>query len=510
MFAFVSCESCCELSAGFWIDWFVFLVPMAGDDSTSSDVAESSISKVSKTFTNKKINIVLDETNFLLWKQQILLAVRSHRLEKLLVCTLKAPPTKVRSSDGQMVENEDHEVFVAQDSARASWLLSMISAHLLPQFVGAETALEIWSAVLKYFASRSTTTVMSLHYRLRSLKKGSLSMRAFVSQVKEVCDALASCGSPISELEQIATILNGVPIEYQPFVAVITANRDPYSLDEAISILFDAETQLTSFATDTDFSSNLNMAQVTDYAQNSDRNKNQSSQMNKSYRQSFGQRGRGRTGPRADSSTKDSSSNAVNLCAYDANSSGYSCSCAGSGSQEVSGDSNAQVNLCKMDKVSHGSASLFNVVPVVPGIVQVLKSVPQVTQSEPLVETGAGSAAQSVGVVDVVNIPAEVVSPADNVASSVALEPDVDGETEYSINEVIPEQPELGVSAGEQSMFSLNEYNEYGSASSDEVSATMQHNLAPEEELLECSNDRALPSEDCHDPQLSNSTPDDF
>ncbi|KAL4309935.1 hypothetical protein GQ457_01G029790 [Hibiscus cannabinus] len=49
-------------------------------------------------------------------------------------------------------------------------------------------------------------------------------MRAFVSQVKEVCDTLASCGSPISDMEKIVTILNGLPGEYQPFVVVITAN----------------------------------------------------------------------------------------------------------------------------------------------------------------------------------------------------------------------------------------------------------------------------------------------
>ncbi|KAK9001862.1 hypothetical protein V6N11_024560 [Hibiscus sabdariffa] len=36
-----------------------------------------------------------------------------------------------------------------------------------------------------------------------------------VSKVKEVCDALASCGSPISDLEKVATVLNGLPCEYQ-------------------------------------------------------------------------------------------------------------------------------------------------------------------------------------------------------------------------------------------------------------------------------------------------------
>ncbi|KAL4324575.1 hypothetical protein GQ457_11G028900 [Hibiscus cannabinus] len=93
-----------------------------------------------RIFMNKKINIVLDETNFLLWKQQVLLTMRSHRLERLLMGELTAPPERVPGEGGSLVLNDEYETFVAQDSALASWLLSTISTHLLPQFVGVEIA----------------------------------------------------------------------------------------------------------------------------------------------------------------------------------------------------------------------------------------------------------------------------------------------------------------------------------------------------------------------------------
>ncbi|KAL4311694.1 hypothetical protein GQ457_01G027230 [Hibiscus cannabinus] len=89
--------------------------------------------QTSKVFTNKNVNVVLDEMNFLLWKQ-VLLTVRSHHLEKLLTGAEK-PPTET------VVVN------------------------------GAETAATVWSMVLKFFANISTTNVMSLHCRLRSMKK---------------------------------------------------------------------------------------------------------------------------------------------------------------------------------------------------------------------------------------------------------------------------------------------------------------------------------------------------
>ncbi|KAL4312019.1 hypothetical protein GQ457_01G018020 [Hibiscus cannabinus] len=190
---------------------------------SSSEVAQSGgstggVSTVTKSFTNKKVSVVLDEYNFLVWKQQVLLVVRSLRLEKLLTGDLKPSPPTIVSADGAAVDNEEYEVFVAQDSALESWLLSTISPPLLPQFVGADTTAAIWSTILHFFASRSTTTVMSLHYKLRSIKKGDLNMRAYVSQIKEICNALASSGSPISDLEKIATILNGLSIEYLPFL----------------------------------------------------------------------------------------------------------------------------------------------------------------------------------------------------------------------------------------------------------------------------------------------------
>ncbi|KAL4379239.1 hypothetical protein GQ457_02G030800 [Hibiscus cannabinus] len=228
---------------------------------TSKPVAEPTfaIPKQSQTFSSKKVSVVLDESNFLTWKQQVLLAVRSLRLEKLLTGALTPPPATV-VANGRVVENVDHEIFVAQDSALASWLLSTISPQLLPEFVGADTAAKIWTTVLKFFSSRSTTTVMSLQYRLRSVKKGDQSMRAYVAQIKEICNLLASSGSPISDLEKIATILNGLPMEYQPFVAIITASRDPFTLDAAIFVLFDAETQLNSFNPLSEVASSLNVA----------------------------------------------------------------------------------------------------------------------------------------------------------------------------------------------------------------------------------------------------------
>ncbi|KAE8656318.1 Nodulation-signaling pathway 2 protein [Hibiscus syriacus] len=198
-------------------------------------------------FSHKRINVVLDETNFLLWKQQILLTVRSHRLERLLTGVLRPPPETILDDSGVTRANDAFEDYVAQDSALASWLLSTISSPLLPHFVGAESAADVWNIVQQLFASRSTTAAMSLHCKLQSLQKGNDSMRVYLTRVKEVCDALASCGSAVSHVGHVASILKGLPREYQPFMAVITTMKETLSLDSLHTVLLDAEAQLAGF-----------------------------------------------------------------------------------------------------------------------------------------------------------------------------------------------------------------------------------------------------------------------
>ncbi|KAE8714910.1 Glucose-6-phosphate/phosphate translocator 2 [Hibiscus syriacus] len=161
--------------------------------------------------------------------------------------TMPIPPEFVVNTECASVVNEAYEDFLAQDNALASWLLSTISASLLPQFVGAESASAVWSTIIQFFANKSTTTVMNLHYKLQSIRKGDDSKHVYLTRIKEVCDALASCGSPVSQVEHVVSILKGLPREYQSFMAVITSSSETLSLDRVYSMLVDAETQLAGF-----------------------------------------------------------------------------------------------------------------------------------------------------------------------------------------------------------------------------------------------------------------------
>ncbi|KAL4309252.1 hypothetical protein GQ457_01G011170 [Hibiscus cannabinus] len=169
----------------------------------------------SKPFTNKSISIRLDETNYLLWRQQILFAIESLALASHIDGTISVPP-QYTMVDGVKTVNAEFVVYKQQDSALCSWLLSSISTSILPSLVNCHTAFEIWEKVQKIFSVSSTTKIMHLHCSLKNLRKMDQNMREYLAQIHAVCDSLVACGNPLTETMHISAILSGLPSEYEP------------------------------------------------------------------------------------------------------------------------------------------------------------------------------------------------------------------------------------------------------------------------------------------------------
>ncbi|KAL4284945.1 hypothetical protein GQ457_16G006160 [Hibiscus cannabinus] len=140
-----------------------------------------------QVFSNKRINVCLTRSNYLLWKQ-VVLTIRGLGLEGYPGGSITVPAKLVRNRAGEQVVNPLYLQFVKQDSSLASWILSILSSNILPQLVGSESTHAVWSVVTKSFSTLFTTNIMNLHCRLCSLKKGAQSMQDFTMNVKETCD----------------------------------------------------------------------------------------------------------------------------------------------------------------------------------------------------------------------------------------------------------------------------------------------------------------------------------
>ncbi|XP_040970595.1 uncharacterized protein [Gossypium hirsutum] len=130
--------------------------------------------------------------------------------------------------------------------ALASWLLSSISPGVLPHLIGLDTNAHIWNAIVNLYGSKTTSHLMFYRRALHSQKKGELSMREFLVKIKGYCASLASCVESISEHEHVTAILNGLPLEYESVITIITISPTPYTIQGVTIMLLDANAQQLS------------------------------------------------------------------------------------------------------------------------------------------------------------------------------------------------------------------------------------------------------------------------
>ncbi|MBA0837684.1 hypothetical protein Goarm_009821 [Gossypium armourianum] len=168
-------------------------------------------------FSTKCVNVRLDEKNYLIWKQQVLFTICGHSLEDFFDSST-FPPSKfiIVIESGKPIPNEAYTLFAKQDCALASWILSTMSLDILTQLVGAKTSASIWSTLTQLFLYLSTTKVMHLHCKLRSLRKGTLFMRDYFSKIKE---PTSQGPQPLSTLFPNHVLFIPIVAEAEPLIA---------------------------------------------------------------------------------------------------------------------------------------------------------------------------------------------------------------------------------------------------------------------------------------------------
>ena len=80
-----------------------------------------------------------------------------------------------------------------------------------------------------------------LKTELRNTSKGNRSISEYLLRIKAIVDQLISIGHPISEHEHLEVILEGLPAEYNAFVASILSRIDPYRISELEALLMALE-----------------------------------------------------------------------------------------------------------------------------------------------------------------------------------------------------------------------------------------------------------------------------
>ncbi|PPS06840.1 hypothetical protein GOBAR_AA13808 [Gossypium barbadense] len=81
-------------------------------------------------FASQKVVTLVDDCNFLAWKQHVLLVIKTHRLHYFLDGTVLVPSSMVSDENGSPMENPEFIQYEQQDAAISVWLLSIVGPAL--------------------------------------------------------------------------------------------------------------------------------------------------------------------------------------------------------------------------------------------------------------------------------------------------------------------------------------------------------------------------------------------
>ncbi|KAJ1381298.1 Gag-polypeptide of LTR copia-type [Sesbania bispinosa] len=99
---------------------------------------------IPQTFSNP-VSEKLDETNFLIWKFQVVSTIKGYKLQKYISGN-GGMPRKFLSDEDEEMQNVNPEFvnWEQQDQLLTSWLVSSMTKRLTTRIIGCEYAHQVW------------------------------------------------------------------------------------------------------------------------------------------------------------------------------------------------------------------------------------------------------------------------------------------------------------------------------------------------------------------------------
>ncbi|RVX16346.1 Retrovirus-related Pol polyprotein from transposon RE1 [Vitis vinifera] len=200
-------------------------------------VAQEQLRFLPVSFTHYFL-VKLDNNNFLIWKQQVVFAIKGYGLQRFVLFEYAIPPRFLLKEYAQAGNvNKAFVEWEQQDQLLLSWLLSSISEKVLPR------------AKIGQFKDQ-----------LKTMKNGSLNVVEYLSKIKSCVDYLASLGHILTDKDHIDAILDGLTDEYDAFITSILARSESYTIEEVESMIMAQEARIEKNAKSLDSTPSANFA----------------------------------------------------------------------------------------------------------------------------------------------------------------------------------------------------------------------------------------------------------
>ncbi|KAH9764120.1 retrovirus-related pol polyprotein from transposon RE1 [Citrus sinensis] len=189
--------------------------------------------------------IKLTQSNFMLWKSQVISSIRANELEGFVNGSHVCPP-KVFMSPGPnrttiTTPNPEYQIWRKQDHILLSWLLSSLSEGVLGTVVDCSTSCEVWTTLANQFGARTRARILYLRTQIQTTKKGSSTIHEYYSKMKTLLNSLRAAGNNMNDDDFIMCVLAGMGPEYDSVVTNINSMQESPSISEVYGMLLSQE-----------------------------------------------------------------------------------------------------------------------------------------------------------------------------------------------------------------------------------------------------------------------------
>ncbi|KAL5805601.1 hypothetical protein ACOSQ4_028334 [Xanthoceras sorbifolium] len=227
-------------------------------ESTSSlNTGVSSVSTVQASSFPQHLNfnlpLKLDENNYVLWKSQVLPAVRAFDLEEFILGERLCPSkfldiTSVVSGNTEKQVNPEFLQWRKTDQLLVCWIRSTLTPSVLGQVTRCVTSCEVWRTLEEHYSQQSLAKIMQLRSQLHHTKKGSMTVSEYILKIRSIADCLVAAGQQVSDRDLLMNILEGLGSEFDAVVVNITSLQSSISVREAQFLLMSYEVRMNQQA----------------------------------------------------------------------------------------------------------------------------------------------------------------------------------------------------------------------------------------------------------------------
>ncbi|XP_019051492.1 PREDICTED: uncharacterized protein LOC104586965 [Nelumbo nucifera] len=194
------------------------------------------------------IPVKLTSKNYLLWKNQFLPILYTHKLMGIVNGSTPTPPKEIvdPSDPSRSIPNPTFERWFQLNQLILNWLISSLTGSIMAQVIGLRSSQEVWNALSKSYSTLSHSRIFQLQRQLQSLRKGTLTVSDYVRHAKSIADNLAVVAEPILPKDLAMYILCSLGSDYKFVVTTVTNRSDMEQLDvdDVLGILLNHEALL--------------------------------------------------------------------------------------------------------------------------------------------------------------------------------------------------------------------------------------------------------------------------